>query len=554
MPVGPHIIIPADHQPPLAVDKLILEEPPGEEAVRLDVLFVGAGPAGLAGAIELARLNRRAVEAGGMDKLDIGVLEKAQTLGGHCLSGSIVNPVALRELFPELDDSAFPFRGLVPRDRVYFLTPRRRLRLPTPPPMRNRGNYTASICEIVRWLGEKAEGLGVHIMAGYPAEALLVDGPRVIGARTTATGLDRDGKPGSGYAPPTDLAARVTVLAEGARGSLSQAWLSWQKVGSDNPQIYALGVKELWRVKRPFDAIVHTLGWPLPRDAFGGSFMYPMGDDLVAVGLVVGLDYHAHTLDVHGLLQQLKMHALFREVLGGGEMLEWGAKTIPEGGLSAVPQRLTGDGMVIVGDAAGFVDMPSLKGIHYAIQSGMLAARAVFKAIESDDCSGGALSVYDDLIRESFIRRDLHRRRNVRAGFKSGLWRGMVKATLMTLTGGRFPGGRIGVIPDAAVPRRIASSPALVPDGVYTFSKVDAVYRADNSTRDDIPSHLTVGEDVTGHLAELYQHMCPAGVYEWQDGRLVVNAPNCIDCKATDVLGPRWSPREGGSGPAYKQM
>ncbi len=553
MSVGPHII-PADHQPPLAVDKLILEEPPGEEAVPLDVLFVGAGPAGLAGAIELARLNKRAVEAGGMDELDIGVLEKAQTLGGHCLSGAIVNPVGLRELFPELDDSAFPFRGPVPRDRVYFLTARRRLRLPTPPPMRNRGNYMASICEIVRWLGEQAEGLGVHVMAGYPAEALLVKGPRVIGVRTTATGLDRDGEPGPGYAPPTDIAAGVTVLAEGARGALSQAWLSWQEVGSDNPQIYALGVKELWRVKRPVNAVVHTLGWPLPRDAFGGSFMYPMGDDLVAVGLVVGLDYHAHALDVHGLLQQLKMHTLFREVLGGGEMLEWGAKTIPEGGLSAVPQHLTGDGMVIVGDGAGFVDMPSLKGIHYAIQSGILAARAVFKAIEADDCSGGALSVYDESIRESFIRRDLHRHRNVRAGFKSGLWPGMVKAALMTLTGGRFPGGRIRVIPDASVPRRIASSPALVPDGVYTFSKVDAVYRADNSTRDDIPSHLSVGEDVTGQLAELYQRMCPAGVYEWRDGRLVVNAPNGIDCKATDVLGPRWNPREGGSGPSYKQM
>ena len=553
MPVAPHII-PADHQPPLAIDKLILKEPPGEEAVPLDVLFVGAGPAGLAGAIELARLNRHAVEAGDMDELDIGVLEKAQTLGGHCLSGAVVNPVALRELFPEFDDSAFPFRGPAPRDRVYFLTPRRRLRLPTPPPMRNHGNYMASICEIVRWLGGKAEGLGVHVLAGYPAEALLVEGSRVIGVRTTATGLDRAGVPGSGYVPPTDLAARVTVLAEGTRGTLTQAWLDWQQVCSENPQIYALAVKELWRVKQPLDAVVHTLGWPLPRDAFGGSFMYPMGEDLVAVGLVVGLDYHAHTLDVHGLLQQLKMHGLFRDVLSGGEMLEWGAKTIPEGGLSAVPKRLTGDGMVIVGDAAGFVDVPSLKGIHYAIQSGILAARAVFKALKAGDCSAGALSVYDDSIRQSFIHRDLHRRRNMRAAFKSGLWRGMVKAALMTLTGGRFPGGRIAMIPDAAVPRRVASSPPLAPDGVYTFSKVDAVFRADNSTRDDIPSHLSVGEEVTPHLAELYQHMCPAGVYEWQDGRLVVNAANCIDCKATDVLGPRWTPREGGSGPGYKHM
>jgi electron-transferring-flavoprotein dehydrogenase len=550
MPDGP-TIVPADHQPALRVDELILEQTPGEDAVPLDVLFVGGGPAGLAGAIELARLARGDDAAG---DLEIGVLEKAQTLGGHCLSGAVVNAIAFRELFPDLEMSALPLRNLVERDRFYWLTARRSIRLPLPPPMRNDGNATASICEIVRWLGERAEALGIHLLTGYPAEALLVEGRRVIGARTTASGLTRDGEPGPGYGPPTDLSARVTVLAEGTRGTLTQAYLAQQGVESPNPQIYALGVKELWRVPRPLDAVIHTGGWPLPRDVFGGSWMYPMGDDLVSLGLVVGLDYSRHALDVHDLSQRLKLHPLFRRVLEGGEIVEWGAKTIPEGGFHALPRRLSGDGVVIVGDAAGFVDVPSLKGIHYAMQSGIFAARAIFAALCRDDYSAAALGAYDTMVAESFIGRDLYRRRNVRLGFKAGPIRGVAGAAMMTLTGGRFPGRRIAVEPDADVPRTIAGGPVLEPDGKYTFSKMDAVFHADNGTRDDIPSHLAAGDAVTADVASFYEHMCPAGVYEWQNGQLVVNAPNCIDCKATDVLGPRWSPREGGSGPSYKNM
>nr|MDQ3389066.1 electron transfer flavoprotein-ubiquinone oxidoreductase [Gemmatimonadota bacterium] len=251
---------------------------------------------------------------------------------------------------------------------------------------------------------------------------------------------------------------------------------------------------------------------------------------------------------------RMKLHPFFRKYLEGGEMVEWGAKTIPEGGFYALPSRLHGDGVLMVGDTAGFVDVPSLKGIHYAMQSGIFAARTIFRALKDDDPSASALSEYDQMIHGSYIREDLYRTRNLRLAFKDGFFVGGAKAGVMTLTRGRFPGGKIQMEADADVPRQPTAEPAFVPDGRLTFSKVDAVFKSGNQTRDDIPSHLIVGEEVPPEVARLYAHMCPAGVYELQGERLVVNAPNCIDCKATDVIGPRWTPREGGSGPAYKRM
>jgi electron-transferring-flavoprotein dehydrogenase len=549
-------MVPARYQPELPMGRLIRREPPDAEAVAMDVVFVGGGPAGLAGAIELARLVKKDKESGGgLGDVEIAVLEKAETLGAHCLSGAVVNPVGLRTLFPELKDADFPLRTPVTRESVYLLTAGGSLRLPTPPTMRNHGYYVASLCEIVRWLGEKAEGLGVNMFTGYPADSLLVDGTRVMGVRTTPSGLKRDGSPGSGFSPPTDVTAKVTVLSEGTRGLLTQAWLKWQDVGSDNPPIFALGVKELWETKKPLDRVIHTLGWPLPRDAFGGSFCYPLEPNVVALGLVVGLDYRDATTDVHELLQRLKLHPLFRPYLEGGELLEWGAKTIPEGGYFALPRRRHGDGALVVGDAAGFVEVASLKGIHYAMLSGIFAARTVFAALKKGDTSAAALADYDRLVNESDIVKDLHARRNMRIVFqKSGFYLGGLKASLMTLTGGAFPGGRIESEPDAAVPRRIGPVEPFVADSALTVRKVDAVFKAGNATRDDIPSHLLVGEDVPPEAATLYQHMCPAGVYERDGDRLVVNPPNCVDCKATDVIGPRWTPREGGSGPRYRRM
>src|SRR2546430_1375649 len=462
------MILPAAYQPPLPLDRLLLPvgAPGAGDRMELDVLIVGAGPAGLACAIELAHLAQ-----GEGSHLSIGVLEKAEARGEHSLSGAVVNPRAFRELFPDLKDADFPFRAPVRQERVALLTSRRAFPLPTPPTMINTGNCVASLCEVVRWLGGRATALGVNIFTGFPAASLLVDGERVAGVRTAATGLDREGRPLANYLAPNDLIARVTALAEGTRGILSQAWLEWRGVTSENPQIYALGVKEIWETKRPLDTIVHTLGWPVPTVAFGGSFMYPLEPNLVALGLVVGLDYRDAALDVHELLQRMKLHPLFRQYLEGGEMVEWGAKTIPEGGYYAVPARRSGDGVVVLGDSAGFVDVPSLKGIHYAMQSGVLAARAIFAGLKAGDASAPRLAEYDRLVNASFIMNDLHRTRNMRLAFKDGFYAGGVKAALMTVTGGGFSRPKIAGGAGAAGGRRPnpGASPRMAPHGRLSF-------------------------------------------------------------------------------------
>jgi electron-transferring-flavoprotein dehydrogenase len=542
-------ILPFDHQVPLPMDKLIIEKKPeGDDVVPLDVVFVGAGPAGLAGAIELAKLVKADPSVG---PIEIGVLEKAASLGGHSLSGAVINPCAFKELFPDLKISDFPFRKAVTEEKVYLLTESGQIRIPTPPTMQNHGYHTASLSEVVRWMGKKAEEAGVNILTSFSVESLMMQGNQTVGVRTTAAGLKRDGQPGPNALPPTEISARVVALSEGTRGPLAQAYMQKMKITSKAPQIFALGVKEVWKVKKAPKEIIHTLGFPLPKDAFGGSFLYPLADDMVSFGLVAGLDYKSSHLDVHTSVQRMKQHPLFKSILEGGECLEWGAKTIPEGGFHALPERFSGDGLVMMGDTVGLVNVPALKGIHYAMTSGMLAARAIFKALKENNVSGEKLQAYDHALHESFVWRDLKEVRNMRHSFKSGFYLGGLKATLMTITKGAFPGdGHMGE-EDAKEPKVVTAHTDSAPIGM---SKVDAVFHSGNKTRDDIPQHLIVGKDISGDVADFYSHVCPAGVYERRGDTLVVNAPNCVDCKATDVLGPRWTPREGGSGPDYKLM
>lgn len=545
-------ILPVRHQAPLPLEHLIKAEAPSAEAIEMDVLFVGAGPAGLAGAIELARLAKTEPA---LAELQIGVLEKAGALGEHTLSGGVMNPRAFRELFPDVPEAEWPVRQKVEHEAVYYMTSSGATRIPTPPTMKNHGNYAVSLCEVVRWMGDRAEALGVNLFPGFPVDALLVEGRAVKGVRTTPTGLTREGGQTGDSMPATDLTAKVTVLSEGTRGPLAMAWREWQGVASANPQIFALGVKEVWDVKRPLDRIIHTLGWPLPRDVFGGSWMYPMGPSQVSLGLVAGLDYRPAGLDVHELLQRMKLHPLFREVLEGGTLAEWGAKTIPEGGYYSLPERLSGDGVVMVGDTVGFVDVPSLKGIHYAMQSGIYAARAIFAALKAGDVSASVLGAYDQVVRGSYIASDMKKTRNMRLAFKDGFYVGGLKAGLMTISGGALFGGKIDMHSDAEAPRDTGPAEPFTPDNVLTFGKLDANYKSGNATRDTIPSHLIVGQEISAEVADFYAHVCPAGVYErTPEGTLRVNAPNCVDCKATDVLGPRWTPREGGSGPKYRAM
>lgn len=535
----------ADHRPPLPVERLLAEGPPGADALPLEVAVVGGGPAGLSAAIRIAQTAKAAGR-----EVSVGVFEKAAEPGAACLSGAVVNPAGFRELFPGMEDSEFPLRQRVTGESVHFLTEGRAFRLPTPPTMRNRGCYTASLSEIARWLAARAEEAGVDLFPGFSVGSLLVEGDRVVGLRTVPAGAGPDGRPGPAYEPSTEVAARVVVLAEGARGPLGQAWRQRLGIGSPNPQIFALGVKELWRSGNPAPRVIHTVGYPLPRSAFGGGFFYPLGEGLSALGLVVGLDAPTEALDVHGGLQRLKAHPLVAPHLEGGECLEWGARIIPEGGPGSLPERLSGEGLLLVGDTAGFVDVPSLKGIHYAMLSGILAADAADAHLKA----GVPLSMYDAALQDSEILADLRRTRNMRPAFTRGFWRGVAVSALATLTGGALPRGQIAVRDDAEELRAPVTPPGPAGEAAPVFSKLDGVFLSGNNTRDDHPPHLVVPAGVPPEAAALWERMCPAGVYESREDGLVVNRSNCVDCRAADVLGPRWTPREGAAGPRWRRM
>jgi electron-transferring-flavoprotein dehydrogenase len=550
---------PSDYPPPFSADEFVA--PPGEPEIEVGVLIVGAGPAGLACAIRLGQLLESEPElAERLGDVPVAVLEKGKQPGSHLLSGAVVNPRSLRTLFQgRVRTSDMPFYGRVEQESVYFLTPGRAMRIPTPPTMRNHGNFVASLSQLGRWLAERAEEAGATILPETSATHLLLSDAQVRGVRTGDRGRGRGGEELVNFEPGSNVHARVTVLAEGTQGHLTGVALERFGLAGQNPQVWALGVKEVWRVPKPLDRVIHTLGWPLRAGAkyreFGGSFIYPMGADLVTLGVVVGLDYRDVELSVHDLLQELKTHPLVRGILEGGERVAWGAKTIPEGGFLSVPRQLHAPGLLIVGDGGGLVNVPALKGIHYAVESGRLAAEAAFAVLQRGETPWrrGALAGYDEALRSSWVWEDLRRVRNMRQAFGRGFWLGSALAGAMTVSRGAFPPGDAGGERDAdqelIQAGAAASYPA--PDGKLTFDKLSSVFLSGNKTRDDAPNYIRVRTDVPRELAELWEHMCPAQVYEAVEGGVEVTASNCVQCGAITAKGGRLTPPEGGSGPEY---
>jgi electron-transferring-flavoprotein dehydrogenase len=557
---------PSNFPPPFDPRDFVAEpSDPPDERIEVGVLIVGAGPGGLACAIRLGQLLGEHPEiAERLGEVPVAVLEKGKQPGSHLLSGAVVDPRGLRRLFGDrlrLED--LPSFGPVPGESVYLLTRRGALPIPPPPPMRNHGNWIFSLSQLGRFLAESAEEGGAMILSETVGEKLLVSHGRVVGVRTGDKGRNREGGELGNFEAGADLVARVTVLAEGTQGHLTGVALDRFDLRGDDPQVWELGVKEVWKVAKPLDRVIHTMGWPLRLGKryreFGGSFIYPMGEDMVTIGLVVGLDYRDASLSVHDLLQELKTHPRIQLILEGGERVQWGAKTIPSGGFNSLPRRLHAPGLLLVGDGVGLVNIPRLKGVHYAVESGRLAAEAAFRALERGETPASALTSYDEAVRDGFIGRDLYEVRNMRQVFGRGFFLGGALASAMTMSKGRVELGKMNAEPDAGQPLivtdRDASYPA--PDGQLTFDKLSSVFASGNKTRDDQPNHIRIERRVPREVARLWASMCPAQVYELGaedgDGTVTVElAPsNCVQCGAITAKGGRLTPPEGGSGPEY---
>ena len=562
------VVSPADYPPPFSPAEVIaVPTDPADERIEVGVLIVGGGPAGLACAIRLGQLlEEDPATAERLGDVPVAVVEKGKQAGSHLLSGAVVDPRSLRRLFKgRLTMEDIPTYGEVHGESVYLLTRNLALPIPPPPTMRNHGNYVVSVAQLGKFLSEQAEELGAYMLPETAAQKLLVADGRVRGIRTGDKGRGREGEELPNFESGSDIVARVTVLAEGTQGHLTGAAISHFGLEGDNPQVWALGVKEVWKVAKPLDRVVHTMGWPLRKRArygeFGGSFIYPMGPDMVSIGFVAGLEYRDVDFSVHDVLQEFKTHPLIRKILAGGERIGWGAKTITEGGLLALPKRLHAPGLLLAGEGPGIVNVPTLKGIHYAIESGRLAAEAAYRALQRGESVSrpGALASYDESLRESFVWKDLTEVRNMRQVFDKGFFMGGALATAMTLTKGKLPPKDYSSEPNAAHALirtgRAKSYPA--PDGTLTFDKLSSVFLSGNRTRDDQPNHIRIEQHVPVKLAEMWEHMCPAQVYEVGDSdgdgtvTVNVNPSNCVQCGAITAKGGRLTPPEGGSGPEY---
>lgn len=559
---------PADFPPQFTADEFISEPTdPLDERIEVGVLVVGAGPAGLACAIRFGQLLEDDPEtAERLGEVPMAVLEKGKQPGSHLLSGAVVNPRSLKTLFGDrMKVEDIPGYGAVPGEAVYYLTRNRALRIPTPPTMRNHGNVIFSLSQLGRWLAEEAEQAGAMVLTETAAERLLVSDGAVAGVRTGDQGRGLEGQELGNFEPGNDIVAKVTVLAEGTQGHLTGIALDHFDLNGRDPQVWELGVKEVWKVAKPLDRVIHTMGWPLRPQAryreFGGSFIYPMGQDMVSIGMVIGLDYTDLELSAHDLLQELKTHPKIRELLEGGERVEWGAKTIPGGGFHSLPRRFHAPGLLLCGDGPGMVNVPTLKGIHYAIESGRLAAEAAFAAVKADssESAAAALAGYDTAVGESFIWKDLNEVRDVRHAFGRGLIVGAACAGAMVLSKGRISLGKLSTTPDSTheLLRTDRSASYPPPDGKLTFDKLSSVFAAGNKTRDDQPNHIRLQERVDPDVARMWANMCPAKVYvvgeKGTDGlvNVEIEPSNCVQCGAITAKGGRLTPPEGGSGPEY---
>ena len=559
---------PADFTPSFgASDAIAVPTDAPAERIEVGVLIVGGGPGGLACAIRLGQLLEEHPEiAERLGDVPIAVVEKGKQPGSHLLSGAVVNPRSLRRLFGDrlrLED--IPNYGQVHGEAVYMLSRGSAFRIPPPPTMRNHGNWIVSLSQLGRFLAEQAEGVGAAILPETSAEKLLVEHGRVVGIRTGDKGRGRDGQPLPNFEPGSDIVAKTTVLAEGTQGHLTAAAIDHFGLHGQNPQVWALGVKEIWKVPRPLWKIVHTMGWPLRKSArfgeFGGSFVYPMGDDHVSIGFVVGLEYRDIELSAHDLLQEFKTHPKIQRILAGGERVGWGAKTITEGGFLSLPSRLNAPGLALVGEGAGLVNVPRLKGVHYAIESGILAAEAIFRSFLPGEAPTrvGALDSYDEALRASYVWQELREVRNMRQVFDKGFFVGGALASAMIVSKGHLPSKDFSTEPNAAAPLLRSGRAASYPpaDGKFTFDKLSSVFASGNRTRDDQPNHLYIRRNVPRDVAEMWSWLCPAQVYEVGDDNgdgtvsVKVTPSNCVQCGAISAKGGRLTPPEGGSGPEY---
>jgi electron-transferring-flavoprotein dehydrogenase len=568
-------IAPAQFPPPVEPAQEFVGPPTDSEDERIEVgiAIVGGGPAGLACANRLMQLLEREPDlAERLGEVPVAVIEKGKTTGAHLLSGANMRPSAMRELFPEVPESEWPVLWKVEKDAVYLLTRKQALPLkPMPPNFRNHGNYVVSVAQLGRWMGERAEEAGVYILPETAADKLLVEDRIVVGVRTGDKGRDRDGEPLPNFEPGSDVIAKATVIAEGTLGHLTLAAMDYYDLHGEDPQRWELGVKEVWEVPKPLDRVIHTMGWPLRKGArwneFGGSFIYPLGEDKVGIGFVAGLDYTDATFSVHDVLQEFKLHPFVKKILEGGKRVAWGAKTMPSGGYFAMPRKFAVPGMCIAGDAAGMVNIPELKGLHYAMHAGMYAAEAIVDALKKDSINYEA---YDKRVRESVIGEDMYRSRNMRQPFSKGFFVGGVAASAMTITRGAFPNGHWKQEHDAEN-RMVLDGAAKrypAPDGKYTFDKLSSVFASGNATRDDAPNHIRIQSKVPLEVAQTWVSMCPAQVYEIPDDQLEaarngegdgtvdvqVVPSNCVQCGAITAKGGRLTPPEGGDGPLYTQV